>query len=82
MCVNSRIAVVNISLRLGQCVTSVFWKRARGRGCSSFEALVEGVYFSMRAWASGRRVRSAIRTEQFCERRRAAKARFMPFFGS
>jgi hypothetical protein len=76
---NSWIAVVNIWLRLGQWVTSVFWNKARGRGRPSFCALVEE-YCEMRVWASGRRVRSAMRTEQFRERRRAAKERFMPVF--
>lgn len=63
------IAVVNMAARSGHDVTSVFWKIARE---------VEVEYWSIRAWASGRRERSARRTEQPFERRREAKEKFMP----
>jgi hypothetical protein len=50
-------------------VTSVLQKMARG---------VDVEYWVRRARASGRRVRSARRTEQPRERRREAKEKFIP----
>lgn len=52
-----------------QSVTSVAWKMALG----------ESGYCVRRAWASGRRERSAMRTLQPLERRRDAKEKFMPW---
>lgn len=67
---NSAMPVVNMRDSWGQEVTSVRQKTARG---------VEVEYFSSSCWASGRRVRSARRTEQPWDRRRDAKEKFMPW---
>jgi hypothetical protein len=67
-----RVAVAKRAESAGQDVTSVFWKTAfpwPGGGAE---------WADTRAWASGRRVRSARRTLQPRERRSAVKARFMP----
>jgi hypothetical protein len=64
------MAVSNIRDRSGQEVTSVLQNTAR---VESF------LYFSRRDWASGRRVRSARRTEQPRERRREVNEKFMPW---
>jgi hypothetical protein len=68
---NSAMAVSNMRERAGQEVTSVLQKTARG-------PLDLPLYLVKRAWASGRRERSASRTEQPRERRRDAKEKFMP----
>jgi hypothetical protein len=65
------MAVVNMCVSWGQEVTSVLQKRA-------FGLPFEPSYCVRRARASGRRVRSARRTEQPRERRRAVKEKFMP----
>lgn len=61
---NSRVATVNMRSSWSQSRTLVRWKRAR--------AGEEGGRVR-RAWASGRRARSARRTLQFWERRARAK---------
>jgi hypothetical protein len=71
MCPKEEIAVSNMWDSCGQDVTSVLQKTARG-------LLDLPSYLVRRAWASGRRERSASRTEQPRERRRDAKEKFMP----
>jgi hypothetical protein len=70
-CPNSEIATLNMWDSAGQEVTSVLQKTARG-------PLDLPEYWVRSAWASGRRDRSAMRTEHPRERRRDAKEKFMP----
>ena len=67
------VAAWNMDVREGQDETSVLWKSARAvPDCWGWE------YWSTKARASGRRVRSARRTLQLWESRRRVKARPMP----
>lgn len=70
---NSLLATSNIRSNCAHSVTSVFRKTARGVVPTSW-------YRSSSFCASGRRDRSAMRTLQPRERRRAAKEKFMPLW--